>query len=316
MKTFRMIGLAIATMLICPMMTSCGGDDDDKEPGTGGGNGTSTDFGGNYLTEVGGIYNFGYDNQGRCNKIWYASSVFTIDYKTGKIYYQDSEDSETANVKFNNNGSISEYSESYSENGGSYSYSGSNKATYNYDKEGHILSIKVTSKESGKEDGYSYSYSAEGKMTFTWQSGNLTSGKGVVNFVEDGEKGTQTTEFSVRYSNTDNVFNQYTLSLNLGAGLSFDDIPVAMIGFFGKGPAKLPNYISTVEVDEDGEVYDSSYTVDATLNADGTISSETINGQRLSYSYGPASKSMSVEQNAISIARKSIFDMVKRKKQH
>lgn len=295
-----MIGLALAAMIVCPTMTSCGDDDDDDNAGGNGNNGSAVTFDGQQLLSA-GRYNFSYDDKGRCTEINSGYGMLVeIDYNKGLLVNEDEE----LKVKFNGKGYISELSEKFEERDGSDYYKTDAKMSLNYDKAGHLLSINISVKESGKEDGEVFTFSAEGKATYTWTNGNMVAGEFITNYNDDGDKGIETTVYTITYGDQPNEFNQYTYALATNV-IELDDMPLAMVGLIGVGPANLPSKIAVEYSDTyDDDDYSESLSSTFTLNNNGTVASERMsyNGyyqQTLNYNYGSvASKAGAVSDMA------------------
>lgn len=272
--------LSLSFMTVC---TACPSDDDDDiiDPSIPE-NSETFDIDGTHLTQL-DEYNYIYDNKGRvvsCYWIYQGDAlddpILAIDYTNGKILLDDI----VGNVKFNSNGYIShidgkyEYGEDYN----TYKDTGSESADFSYDGEGHITQITYSGKYKYGYNGHVETYIVSGKATFNWKNGNLISYKNETSETSDGETDRWTEEESWKYSSTLNKFKQYGRVYD---EIDFmDDFNVLMyVGLIGKGSTNLPCEF------EDGDP------VTYTLNENGSIRYENLDGRISYYTYSPINTS-------------------------
>ncbi len=277
-KSLKYLVPCMAFALCSVALTSC--SDDDEGGATP--KGPTTTFAGKLPTQV-GSYQFHYDDNGRCTRISSSyGDVLEIDYKRGTIS-TDGED-DYMNVVFNSKGYITKMSGSwnYSEDG-EYE-KGSGTVTFKYDGDGHLTTYTGTSKESYSYDGEKYSYTGYGKVGCTWSSGNLVSAEYTYEETENGDKDTETENYTITYDNTlDNKTRQCPMALNDIFG---DDMfLLAIVGIYGEGPAQLPEKVECKGIDSYGSTYTDITNTEYGLNADGTIDWERLNGYHYEYSY-------------------------------
>lgn len=268
-----------ATMFV----SSCS---DDNDGGGSAPQGPTATFDGDLLTRTGDFI-FSYDSKGRCvsvKDVYYSDEeMYTIDYESGKMTME--EDDFPYNVSFTRDGYISRVwlNESVKEDGVTYKIEGN--ITLSYDSYGHLVSGTSTGKMSASGYGEPYEEKDNVEAKYTWRNGNLTN----VQLKEssyDTEDGNyrSTTTVEIEYSDTPNEFNQWTWAqeevMNAADLLGF-------VGLTGRGTANLiSSYTETTK--EEGE-YDSedshTYSASYTINDNGSIGRERLNGSYYNYTY-------------------------------
>ena len=136
-------------LLMAPVFTSCG----DDEPGEGAGSVQTPVYDGTRISSINNVP-VRYDQQGRAVSF---GSEFSIDYSTGRIYFDDADDEEeNVTVSFTDKGYISSIKSSwdYEDSYDGERYKGNAAVQFSYDKDGHI--VKLT--ETGKETAVSYTH--------------------------------------------------------------------------------------------------------------------------------------------------------------
>lgn len=293
MKTLRMIGAMALCAVIAPAVTSCG-DDDKNEPGGG----TVIEIDGERLTSVAG-YNIGYDSEGRPEVISGSYDRINIDYSRGTITPggSDYDEDEVLNVKFNGKGYISELSSSWDyteiEDGVKYQYKGSGKATFSYDKDGHISSVRVSSSDVERSQYGTYKYEDNIASDYTWEEGNLVKIEEEDIEIEDGDKEVDYETYEFDYGNNINTYKQMPWAYS--DAFAFDDemYVLASCGLFGVGPRMLPSYMT--ETNDYGSNY--SRNISYTLNTYGALSVERIGNNTYRYGYGMVSRAFDTQKS-------------------
>lgn len=277
-KTFRLLGaFALCTMML-PVFTSCGNDDDDDDAPE------IPQIEGSRVTKV-GDYILGYDSKGRLDYVSSSDESLTINYDKGTISFNDDEESyNDLKVKFTSKGYLAEVSSSWEGTEDGYKYKESGKASFSYDGDGHLTkgssSYTTTYQEPGQ--GQSYSYSSKGSFKVTWESGNMTK----FNETSQGDDGVWSYDVYIEYGATANRFYQVPVSLSevaLGGDIYS---ALAAAGLFGIGPKELPSNFEETSLDTDDDYnYEYSYSANYTLNDNGSIRTEKIDGKTYAWSY-------------------------------
>lgn len=267
------------TALSTTALTSCGSDDDDDNNNNNNGGGGSSVTGNNSsLVKDGNIlltsitnsrkqetytYTFAYDELLRpiSAKTTYSFNevedvMFTIDYNTGKILYNNIG---YVSVSFNSNGYINKIQGSW--NGGSQ------LTTASYDNNGHVIGIERVH-ESYEEDG-NYEKKVS-KSILTWENGNLT--KRETNSIWSGKiQGSEKYTETFTYSNIPNKYKQFCFVYAYGK----TDTEMIMTGLYGVGPNMLPQTEHSLGISEGHkETYESNWRLEFTQNENGTINTE------------------------------------------
>lgn len=277
MKTFRLIGTALVAALMTPLFISCSDDDDDggKAPSK-----PVVTFDGKLLTSItssGVSFDFTYDADGRCTRMSRDGSlVGSIDYKKGVLY---DEDGAPMNIRFNGQGYISEISGSWNERDEDGDTSkGNGKFTFTYNGDGNLTKINISTTESAVIDGEKSTFKATASETFTWRNGNMSEARYEFKSDEDGEIESGYQNFNITYDSQVNKYRQMpylmgTLVIIPGSPIAYISLP----GLMGKGPANFPTNVA-YELLDDGNIYNESMTSLVTLNTDGTIKTDLLNG--------------------------------------
>ena len=295
-KSWKYLVPCMAFALCSVAFTSCG-DDDEGGPTP---QGPTTTFAGKLPTQV-GSYTFHYDDNGRCTRVSSSyGNVLEIDYKRN-IIMTDGED-DYMNITFNSKGYITKMSGSWNYSEGGEYEKGSGTVTFKYDGDGHLTTYSGTSKESYSFDGEKYSYTGYGNVSCTWRGGNLVSAEYTYEETENGDKDTETEDYTITYDETsDNETRQCPMALNDIFG---DDMYLlSIVGLYGEGPAQLPERIECVGKDNYGSSYTDITNAAYGLNADGTIDWESLNGYRYDYSYTTFSSDDNAETAAYNMAK-------------
>lgn len=282
-KTLRFLGAMALGLLMAPVFTSCG----DDEPGDGAGNVQTPVYDGTRISSINNVP-VRYDQQGRAVSF---GSEFSIDYSTGRIYFDDAdEEEENVTVSFTDKGYISSMKSSWNDEApyDDVRYKGNASVQFSYNKDGHIVKITETSKETSTWPYIGESSTFEGNVTIsmTWKDGNLV--KVVVDEIEieDGEKDHDRYVCDIDYGTQMNVFRQFPMSL---ADAFTEDTSwhlLASLGFLGIGPNRIPE--SMEETYDDGCSGPQTFSI--TLNDNGTISSECVEYRVYYYGYSAVTK--------------------------
>lgn len=299
---------------LVPAVVSCGGGDDYDEPdgpgATPGGinNGTS-ETQGLYLTSINDL-DISYDSKGRVigfSGNYYDESV-TIDYSKGKIFITSYDDEdETMDVKFNDKGYISSFSQKweYSEDGEYWKGSGS--ASASYDKAGHITKITSKSNESYRDEEESGSYSGEETWTFNWSNGNLTSVVLKYSENEDGDKYNGTEKYILSYGTEENTFKQ--VSFHVYEYVLDSDVWAVFgcAGLMGVGTDLLPEEMVWSEQYNDEDGYSETEYFTFTKNNNGTLHSERMGYNSVTYGYENLGVRSASEGKVLNLKKQNIF---------
>ncbi len=241
------------------------------------------------------VVSFTYDSQGRCTSAnCWDEWTLLFSYAPYKVAYDDTyAEDETYSFDFSFNGSgyiywanikYSEEDEEYDE-----SYSVSESYSYSYDSDGHLTKVSASYSESGIEDGYKYSGSGNADMTVTWESGDITQVVLSVKEKEGGYTYESKDTYKYEYGSTQNEYKQYVLAIvEEPYDWMTEWVDLAFIGYFGKGTAHLPtSYKYEYEENDDGYTDNGtgSQTFSYEKNSDGTIKTETWEGQTYNYTY-------------------------------
>jgi len=219
-----------------------------------------------YITMNGStILSCEYDNSSRPIHVWAsqigeANEELTITYKDGKptqlVLSDDEEITTFTTIEINEMGYITSMSGKVVTDTDEGSYTGKDAIYYNYDNNGYLTRYN---------ESYSDEYGSESiTHTLTWKDGNL-----VRHIIEDNDGDRE--EYSITYGNDANKQQQGTVSQwYSGWGI------LCFTNLLGKHSTNLP-----VSVSGEG-TYQFTYEIDS----DGSIKSETVNGHKLTYSYG------------------------------
>lgn len=139
------------------------------------------------------------------------------------------------------------------------------EATYSYDNDGHLIRVV------GESSGYGENYSSDNKLT--WEDGLLVK----MECYEEDEDGPFESTLTISYSDTPNSLNQFTSGM-----LDNEDLPLQVIGFYGKAPVKFPKLLKWST--------DSPVSIKYTFNTDGTVNTETCGNTPYQYEYYAKSK--------------------------
>ena len=309
-KTLRYLVPCMAMALCSIGFTSCSDDDEGGVP-----SGPSITFGDSFLTGV-GRHEFSYDEEGRCYRAYEPSNddLIIIDYENGLILSGDI--GEEMKISFNGKGYITGMSASWDYEEDGEKYSGSGKMTFSYDGNGHLTEENINSKERYSYKGETSSYSMTSKTAYRWENGDLVSGSMRHEETEDGDDNWAADEFTIRYDETlDNIHKQFPFTFYRVMDNYHDSYIhiLGMVGMFGIGPAHLPSSYHK-EFNEEGQTWDetSGGSVVYTINSDGYIAGERINGAFYGYDY----ESFGSASNYVMHAAKSMKSMDRDKKRH
>lgn len=286
-KTLRFLGAMALGLLMAPVLTSCG----DDEPGEGAGNVQTPVYDGTRISSINNVP-VRYDQQGRAVSF---GSEFSIDYSTGRIYFDDADEEEgNVTVSFTDKGYISSIKSSwdYEDSYDGERYKGNATVQFSYDKDGHIVKLTETGKETGTGEGESSSYESNITISMTWKDGNLVKVVQDETEIEDGEKDQDRYVYDIDYGTQMNIFKQFPMSLANALSEDTSWHILASLGFLGIGPNRIPE--SMEENDDDGDSY--SYTFSISLNDNGTINSEYVEHTIYYYGYSAVTKGMSASR--------------------
>lgn len=325
MKTFRLIGMAVAAVLTCMNLTACSEEEDDEKSGSGT---PSTSIGvvnpesGLRIRQVGELAYY-YNSDGKLDYVYNEDREhgYVFDHSTNQMkgFNDDRSDltGEVYTLSYNKDGFVNEFSGgfSYSDKEDGYYEDHSEHYNLTYDGEGHLVKITGSAEESEKEEGYTYSSTASYTINLTWENGLLTklNQKTKIKVSEDGENYEIELKLAETYDYDDNrypnPFKQYGATLSWG-GIMDIAVNVGMLGF---GPEYLPvkrtgsttetyKYTYEGEVYEDEESYDTSFDYTYWFNADGSINECRIIDnyedyyEYIPYSYGTATENVSAKK--------------------
>lgn len=288
-KTLRFLGAMALGLLMAPVFTSCG----DDEPGDGAGNVQTPVYDGTRISSINNVP-VRYDQQGRAVSF---GSEFSIDYSTGRIYFDDAdEEEENVTVSFTDKGFISSIKSSwdYEDKYEDARYKGNASVQFSYDKDGHIVKLTESSRETyiSTEDRESSTFEGNVTMSITWKDGNLVRVVADESEIEDGEKEHDRYVYDIDYGTQMNIFKQFPMSLANALSEDTSWHILASLGFMGIGPNRIPE--SMEENDDDGDSY--SYTFSISLNDNGTIKSEYADYTTYYYGYSAVTKGMSASK--------------------
>lgn len=290
--TYLIVGITV-----CVVYTSCSKDDSDSgAPGSPAGTMVGDEEEANALLEgirlsSAGSYRYQYDDNGIFASMDYHNWSGKVE--TGKITWgytnEDNSVSEnyTLNVSSNHIVSMSmNESGYYSDSWGESSWTRHGNASFSYNMKGQLSSISISYSENGSEAGEGYSESGNGTTTFNYSSDHrLLSIKEVFNYIEDGERSTQTTNITCNYSSEPikNPFYQYTPHMLNNV---LEELEGFMyVGLLGKASSCIPSSYTVVWEEKygDGESDSGSYTSSSNVsfNSNGTLRS----ADGISYSY-------------------------------
>lgn len=277
--------MLFATLLTSTSFVACSSDD-DNENGNGNGNVSSVETplqkeGKLLLSGInsGDVYNltFEYDDQLRPTGCYVLDEgeydyEFKIDYDKGIMEWDDN----ILTASFNDKGYITKLKCDYSEIEDGDKYDWKIEHNYTYDKEGHLIKFifECNNKYQG-EDIYGTDIDKQ-TVVFTWENGNLVSCTGTE--VEQNNHNGQVENISSKwsqtftYGNQPNKFKQYI-------EITDDEAGTMLSGILGVFSEKLPITLKetyTSNSDTYGEYSDHyEYKGSFTLNADGSINTET-----------------------------------------
>lgn len=288
-KTLRFLGAMALGLLMAPVFTSCG----DDEPGDGAGNVQTPVYDGTRISSLNNVP-VRYDQQGRAVSF---GSEFSIDYSTGRIYFDDAdEEEENVTVSFTDKGYISSIKSSwdYEDKYEDARYKGNASVQFSYDKDGHIVKMTESSRETyiSTEDRESSTFEGNVTMSMAWKDGNLVKVVADESEIEDGEKDHDRYVYDIDYGTQMNVFKQFPMSLAYAFSEDTSWRILASLGFLGIGPNRIPE--SMEETDDDG--YSDSDNFSITLNDNGTIKSEYVEHMVYYYGYSAVTKGMSANK--------------------
>ena len=290
-KLFSMLAIFFVAAL-CVGFTSCGDDDDDGDGGSSSGSSKVpapylVDSNGNKIqvlsvsSESGNYVSpfaiFSYDDNGKLTRTKYHDYDYVISGSDFVLKYSDKYDDIVIKIRTNSSGLITsiEYTDKYL---GSASGTGdgteSYTYTYKYNSNKQLTNASMVGTEG---DGDKVS----NNVTCTWSNGNL-----VTLVFEDKETDSDTGEvdkgkktYTFTYGNQENTFKQ--LPECIWDRICHDGPEwLCAIGLFGVGPANLPT--GYTRVSSSGSNY--SYSLSYTLNADGSIKTESRKESGSSYS--------------------------------
>lgn len=194
---------------------------------------------------------FTYDSSGRCTMIYYEDEEigYGFDYSSGRVTCMGFN---VGNFTMNSNGYLDTFVIDFF---GAYS-----KMTMAYDADGYLSKVKI---DSIDEDG---PYSIEDNMT--WNEGLLMQ----IQEWQKDEEGLEEYLQTFTYSDKKNELSQFTMGM-----MNDEDLPLQVIGFFGKPPVKFPSASKWNT--------DALKKINYTFNSDGTVKTETIGGHDYDYQY-------------------------------
>jgi len=306
-RTLRIAGAFALCLTMIPAVTSCG-DDDDDEPGKVG-NTVIIEETGTRLSSVGNVRII-YDEEGRVSRFGSGSEFGEIDYRNGLLVLSDFDDEGEIRVKFNGKGYISSLSQEWDYKNDEEWSKGRGNVSFSYDGDGHLVEVSMSSSEDYKdyEYGESGKYNDETKINLKWRSGNLVQVLHNGTESEEDEKGYEKYNWSEDYAldynmDDENKFLQMTKSqfecVLDDSGFSI----LACAGLFGVGSKLLPTRI--VENDDDG--YTETTGLRFTLNYNGSIASEIIDGVTYYYGYDDVYETRSAMGVKLFSSKKSGF---------
>ncbi len=289
-RTLRIVGAIALCLTMIPTLTSC----KDDEPGNGG---NAVIMDGTRLTSVGDI-KISYDSEGRVYRFGDDTGYVEIDYKNGLIIPSGyNEDGVLFKVKFNGKGYISSLTQNWRYDDFDEWSEGIGTASFSYDGDGHLVKVTTTTSEDYSENGESGKYSEKSTIELTWRNGNL---------IHVAQNGTESDgyewseDYALGYNMQENKFRQMTWSQFSCIFEKFSYM--ACVGMFGVGSELLP---SRIEETDDG--YSDTTDLRFTLNSNGTIASEKIDGYTYRYGYGDVAVVRSASDAKIFPSTKGIF---------
>lgn len=301
--------MAALLCLSAVSMTSCGGDDEDT---TNNGNSSYTDQNGNgVLVSQAGPMTFFYDNnnafdgfmkEGKSYRVANSMMDFSYDMQgEDGVRYMVNE----FKMKLNSRGFISQIDfKVRSVDKDSVELRTNGRMVYGYDNNKQLTgtSMKayithIAGDGSRVEEG-----SIDVRHTVHWKNNMLvgfetktTSSNAITSFNEEDlwinttEQGEETTTGTFNYGNEKNVTKQMPLGL---CDIALDGNGLAMFcipGLYGTGTTDLPTGATVTSrkfVNGQGSTEEEVYTFDFSINHDGTISAEKVNGESIiTYSY-------------------------------
>lgn len=205
-----------------------------------------------------GSCSFYYGNNGRLEGFdWYGDYFPLTD---GKFSFQD--EGVTTNIAFNNQGFISQGSESINIKESGITEKGSANLKCAYNSNNQLTSLSMSGAVEYSEEGYKGKFSYGVNCTLTYSGSKLT--KVVVNAEEseggykESEKQTLTFIYDENYPNP---YGQYTQTLMNECFAEMLNDPLVYLGLFGRASSVLPSSIFIEETEtEDGETSTKSHT--------------------------------------------------------
>ena len=292
----------MAAFLFTFTFTACDDDDDDdggSSSGSSSSSSTSSKVGGftgtdgvkyflSSVTDESGSYafEFSYDSNGNITEIVESDEgkcSITYDPMTILYYRYDGEEEITfSNITTNDNGYITGFTAS----GTVYGEILEETATFTYD--GNRLT-NVTYDIVYSDDDYTDSYT--GDVTFTWDSKGALTKIMEVEDVSDSEGDVDVYTYSLQcdygsygYENATKQYTRWTWEIE---DIEEDNVVecLAWLGYFGEGPAYLPEKVTQTE-----DEYSTEYETEYVSRSSGTVAAEyyyndSNNNGYMSYSY-------------------------------
>ncbi|MCD8291460.1 MAG: DUF4595 domain-containing protein [Prevotella sp.] len=215
MKTVKLFMFMALTIALPLAFTSCSDDDDDNGGSSSSSSGVSiitTDDGNQYLLRnIGDIFTYVYDSNGRCVNI---DGDFTITYNPCVISSLSNDDDYeyTINLTLNNSGYVTKMVSYYSYVDGKDSDTENSTTNFSYDSSGHLTKMETTTIENEIDNNISYQYTGNISSSFTWKNGDLTKVETSEDYSDNGEKSTCTDTYTYEYGNIENKYQQYLLA--------------------------------------------------------------------------------------------------------
>lgn len=307
MKTNRLFrGLFIFSLMF---LAACG-DDKEKEPEEPDySSGEVSMIDGTHITAIGDVQ-YSYDNCGRCNKVSYqGEKLLSINYSNGTITIPSttSIDLGAYKLSFTKEGYINSLTASFNGTVDGVKCVGDGVFNLSYNGDGLLQKITNTTKITATYQGESAKLNQTSDAAYTWSAGNLTKVVQTVNqtsVTPDGnESQNLNVDVEVQYGSQLNPFQQYTFGLGAYAMPSIFCY-LSPVGLLGKGSKNLPTYAKV-----SGNVYNTSSSIEYTLNPNGSIATETLLGQTFRYSYEDVNvKSRAMTDASSQVIEKMLFD--------
>ena len=274
MKSFKIL----AVLLLVGMAVSCSDDDDEilsKVPTI------ETEDGSSFqLTRVGNYW-FNYDSEtGQLTSFKGDDLEYKVNGNLANIV--DENKKRTYKILRNGNGYITGINASWDVSDGEELSKRSVNFSFSYNNSGNLTNISGSASEKETYKGKTSTYNTTYKASLSWSNGNLVRVSVLGTDVEDGDKDSWNEEYEMEYGSTENVTRQGTKSFLQMLSLDNDLNVLAFLGLFGKAPKMFPTRMTG---DDDGYRFSRHYSY--SINSDGTIYSETVDGSRYYYSYCP-----------------------------